>query len=177
MTVRTGTTSDLEQVMKIETLSFSKSIQETQETFLQRITLSPETFLLFIEDSQTNPKIAGYLTAEFISKIPVHQEELALNHKCKNKKTSIIYISSFALLPEYRGKGNGEKSFKTALNYLKENFNPSIIILLVNQKWQGACHIYEKSGFIKINTFKNFFPDDEENSFNDGLLMKLEVVS
>ncbi len=84
------------------------------------------------------------------------------------------------MFPSKRGGGTGKKCWNLAMEYFKNmNFeqNNAIIkgfLLLVNELWTKALTIYEKSGFEKIKTFKNFF-DNGENSFSDGILMKLDL--
>ena len=96
------------------------------------------------------------------------------------KNESYVYISSFAVFPSKRGGGTGKKCWNLAMEYFKNmNFeqNNAIIkgfLLLVNELWTKALTIYEKSGFEKIKTFKNFF-DNGEKSFSDGILMKLDL--
>lgn len=139
---------------------------------------------------ENSENIAGYLCAELFSEIPQNPEELQLGHlpqkilsddSLKNnlKTQYFIYISSFAIFPSKRGNGYGKKCWNLAMEYFKNmNFeqNNAIIkgfLLLVNELWTKALSIYEKSGFEKIKTFKNFFVNDE-NSFSDGILMKLD---
>ena len=97
-----------------------------------------------------------------------------------NLKTQyFIYISSFAIFPSKRGNGYGKNCWNLALDYFKNmNFDENNVtikgfLLLVNELWTKALSIYEKSGFERIKTFKNFFVNDE-NSFSDGILMKLD---
>ena len=60
------------------------------------------------------------------------------------------------------------------MNFEQNNAIIKGFLLLVNELWTKALTIYEKSGFEKIKTFKNFF-DNGENSFSDGILMKLDL--
>ena len=83
----------------------------------------------------------------------------------------ILYISSFSLLPQFRGNGNGTKAWNLAISYFEKNFpHISTYVLLVNKDWPGAEHIYTKSGFKEYKVFKDFFPH-QDNSHSDGILM------
>lgn len=173
MILRTATLSDLDAIMEIEKASFIPQIQEEREVFKQRILRCPELFLIF-EDSKG---AAGYLCAEIMKEIPLTAQELRLGHlpsdmaNSETSKVPYIYISSFALLPEFRGGGNGRKMWNEALEYFRSKFSPTGFLLLVNELWGGAKHIYSESGFETISIFENFFPCDGEG-FSNGILMK-----
>lgn len=142
-------------------------------------------------NNENNGNVTGYLCAEILYGIPQNQDELKLGHlpqkqllddslEISQKNECYVYISSFAVFPSKRGGGTGKKCWNLAMEYFKNmNFeqNNAIIkgfLLLVNELWTKALTIYEKSGFEKIKTFKNFF-DNGEKSFSDGILMKLDL--
>lgn len=84
---------------------------------------------------------------------------------------SILYISSFSLLPQFRGNGNGTQAWQLAMTYFEKHFpHMSAYVLLVNRDWSGAAHIYTKSGFKEYKVLKDFFPR-QDNSHSDGILM------
>lgn len=187
--IQTASLNDLSKIMEIERAGFIHQIQETEDIFEKRILLCPQLFLL-IKHDLTN-KIIGYLSAEPMEKIPEKAEDIRLNHipvsvpSCKN--FNYIYISSFSILPTFRGKGNGKIIWNQCMKYLSQmTLSPNdktslslvvqkkILILLVNQDWQGAKHIYEQNGFHTQNIFKDFFPR-QDGSFSDGVLMIKEL--
>jgi len=173
--VRTAKISDIDSIMKVEKASFIESIQEEESVFLKRIEICPSLFLIF----EQNGKVAGYLSAEILEKVPEKAEELKLGHEPKKidpeeNKAAFVYISSFAILPEYRGGGNGKKLWNESIKYFRtcgfHNF-----LLLVNEVWKGAAHIYEESGFSQIQIFKDFFPSTDEKQ-TDGILMQFAMT-
>lgn len=89
-----------------------------------------------------------------------------------------LYVSSFALLKEYRGKGLGEKFFKNSLAALCAA-NPEIkkVVLLVDSEWQAALKIYEKLGFQKVFELKEFFPTLQKKVNADGIIMTASADS
>ena len=89
-----------------------------------------------------------------------------------------LYVSSFALLKEYRGKGLGEKFFKNSLAALCAA-NPEIkkVVLLVDSEWQTALKIYEKLGFQKVFELKEFFPTIQKKVNASGIIMTAEADS
>ena len=172
MILRTATLSDLDAIMRIEEASFIPEIQEDREVFKKRIEVCPSCFLVF----EFEGRVGGYLSAEFMDHIPLAADELKLGHfpapaESNDVKNQFIYISSFALLPEFRGGGNGRKMWNEALKYFRNKFSPTGFLLLVNELWGGAKHIYSESGFETISIFENFFPCDGEG-FSNGILMK-----
>ena len=92
--------------------------------------------------------------------------------KIHSDNGKILYISSFALPEKFRGKGNGTKFFNTAIKELETDFFPEKEVLMVNEDWKGARHIYEKSGFMEISRIENaFFPS------RAGIVMERHCVS
>lgn len=167
-----ATLNDLSQIMIVEKDSFLPSIQEEESVFAKRIEFCPETFLVF----KDNKKVIGYICAEYCSRIPSKAEELKLNHLPeKTSESSILYISSFAILSDFRGNGIGSELWNRSLACFKKTGSFSKILLLVNDEWKGARHIYEKSGFIQIDTFINFFPKINPSEKSDGILMELNL--
>lgn len=187
--LKNATLSDIESIMKIERSSFLPNIQEEKKVFLERIKVFPEGFLLFCNDdleksqsasslqscakgsqsasSSRSARPLGYFSTELWEKVPTAQD-FAVGHDIKKLHSSsgkILYISSFALLPEARGKGNGTFLFNESLRHLEKRFALQCEVLLVNEKWQGAKHIYEKSGFVETQKIANAFPDSEFGIF------------
>ena len=75
-------------------------------------------------------------------------------------------------MESFRGKGNGTKFFNTAIKELEADFFPEKEVLMVNEDWKGARHIYEKSGFMEISRIENaFFPS------RAGIVMERHCVS
>lgn len=172
--LRPASILDIESIMNVERNGFISKIQEEKSVFEKRIKATPSLFLIF---ETQDKKTVGYLSAEYMEKIPEASEEIALGHTPKEGFTSkIIYISSFSILPEFRGNGTGSLLWNMSLNFLESNSGGNCtFVLLVNQEWKGARHIYEKSGFEALKIFTDFFPAEEcvslhENK-SDGILM------
>jgi len=176
--IRLAKAEDIDAIMKIEFSSFIPQIQEEEGVFKTRIRECPELFLI----AEENNEVFGYLSAEFMDKAPETADELALGHSPKtsakvkaNSAESIIYISSFAILPEKRGNGTGKKFWNEAMEYLRKAGNNPAFFLLVNELWKGARKIYESNGFEYVKTFPDFFPTEKSDSFSDGILMKKDI--
>ncbi len=135
-------------------------------------------------DETKHKKIAGYFCTELWEKIPKTQEDFTLGHDIKkvhSENGKILYISSFALLKEFRGNGNGKKLFSQSLDFLKSKLNFEKILLLVNENWLGAKKIYLSYGFKELFACKNIFLNDEKNAktglfTSDGIVMLLDFV-
>lgn len=188
---RNAQAGDIDTIMELEKKSFIPQIQEDKTVFLERIKIFPELFLIFYDETDPEKKI-GYVSAEFLEKMPESAEEIKLGHipqPCekqffgKNSKESeitvfsaFIYISSFCIFPENRGEGLGKKCWNLAMNYFENDlqflhFKSKGFLLLVNEEWQAAISIYKKSGFKTKKIFENFF-QNQKNSFSNGILME-----
>ncbi len=173
MILRYASAQDIDSIMAIEKSSFIPAIQEKQTVFESRIAAFPHGFIIF-EDRQTH-SAAGYLCSERWESIPASDVCFTLGHSAKKTHTNggkILYLSSFALLPLFRGKGSGKALFGEALDFILacEQENPiQTILLLVNEEWKGAFHIYETAGFTTLRTIDGIFPGHK------GILMKKDI--
>ena len=165
-----ATTSHIDDIMNIEEACFIKEIREKREVFLERIKCENDAFYVFLDGQ----KVMGYISAERLEKIPESENEIALNHKPLGIGNN-LYISSFGILPSYRGNGNGKKLWEMAMNEFSKIEGIKKFILLVNEDWKGALHIYEKSGFTVHKIYPAFFPRSD-NSRSDGILMVKEKI-
>lgn len=186
--IRKATEQDIDCIMQIEEKGFIREIRESRKVFLERIKNCPDTFLIFESESEKcggkfcgncgNKDIFGYLSAEFLPEIPDCSEKVALNHtpNCitnqENQPFPVLYISSFSLLPNYRGNGNGKKCWNLAMEYFEKIYpSETEFCLLVNEQWIAAKKIYISNGFVEKKVFKNFFPCSENGNFANGILM------
>lgn len=180
MNIVPAKTFDIPEIMNIERTSFIPQIQETQKTFEERLSAFPQGFLLLQDASdQTVLKngkavTAGYFCSEILQTLPAGDNFFELGHSAlKNHHSDgiVLYVSSFALYPEYRGQKLAQPFFKDCLKNLCSAF-PQIktVLLLVNEEWTGARHIYRKLGFTEIRTIKAFFPSLHKDTA-DGIVM------
>ncbi|MCR5606739.1 MAG: GNAT family N-acetyltransferase [Treponema sp.] len=176
MIIRPASKKDIEAIMAIEEQSFISKIQETKDTFLERIEAFQDGFLL-LENENTN-EIAGYFASELWAEYPENDNIFRLGHSAKkthDNNGSILYISSFAILPAYRSKGTGKSFFNRAINKIIKEKNIKAITLIVNTIWKNAISIYEGNGFETVRTIKDFFPA-ENGKATDALYMKKELT-
>lgn len=171
---------DIDSIMKIERASFIPGIQEKQSVFEERIRVFSNGFLLLTDNSEKAVKeyghgvIAGYFCSEIWDYIPGEDSFFTLGHsagKVHNDNGKVLYASSFALLPQYRGNGNGRALFENSLKILSTSF-PQLetVLLLVNEEWTGAQKIYQSLGFKELRRIPEFFASLTKKS-SDGILM------
>lgn len=172
---------DLPQIMNIERASFIPQIQENQKTFEQRLQIFPNGFLLLQDASEQTLKEkktaqnAGYFCSEIWQTIPQSDDFFTLGHnpeKLHTDKGPVLYVSSFALFPEYRGKNLAQDFFNDCLCTICKTF-PTLktVLLLVSKEWLGARKIYKNLGFKQIRVLKDFF-SSLHTPFCDGILME-----
>ena len=115
---------DVNTVMQIERSAFIPAIQESQKTFEKRLSAFPEGFLL-LQDSSTETVLknggavtAGYFCSEIWNSVPDDDNFFALGHdpeKVHKVTGPVLYASSFALFPEYRGRHLAKPFFEESL--------------------------------------------------------------
>ncbi|WP_407429201.1 GNAT family N-acetyltransferase [Treponema sp.] len=194
---------DIFSIMNIERQSFIPAIQEKKRVFEKRLKIFPEGFLLLADCSDEvilknkTALICGYLCAERWDELPDFSNIESKNKKDYKKSLRkiekrfepghnplythknegrFLYISSFALLKEYRTKGLGEKFFKNSVAALCGSMKTiEKIVLLVNEEWKGALKIYEKFGFSEIFRLQDFFPTIQKKQKSDGIIMTCDA--
>lgn len=140
---------------------------------------------------------AGYFTSELWSSVPVPQHDQALEagvvpvlqpklekaltkqfalghkmHATHQKSGSVLYVSSVALLQQYRGRGLGEAFFRASLSALcGAQSHIQSVVLLVNEEWQSARRMYDALGFVPLYALPEFFPS-LHGKRADGIVMK-----
>lgn len=186
---------DIFQIMNIERQSFIPAIQEKKRVFEKRLKIFPEEFLLLADCSDEvilknkTALVCGYLCSEKWDSLPdfenpdkksekLIKKQFCLGHNpLLTHKTngSVLYVSSFALLKDYRGKGLGEKFFMNSVAALvSSHCEIKKVVILVNEEWNAARKIYEKLGFREIFRLKEFFPTIQKKEFSDGIIMEAD---
>jgi ribosomal-protein-alanine N-acetyltransferase len=172
---------DIPGIMAIEHASFIPQIQEKQSVFEERLRIFPQGFLVLNDSSyETVHRIgtsltAGYFSSELWNNVPQSDQAFSLGHSASNAHCEngvVLYASSFALLPEYRGLSLGTPFFRSSLEAICSSL-PQIqkIVLLVNDEWINAFHIYESLGFKTLRRINKFFPSLHNSEGADGILM------
>lgn len=176
MILRQVTPADLPAVMKIEGASFLPAIQERREVFAERISVCPSCFIMFEDDIMH--EAAGYFSAERWAALPAENDIFTLNHSARAAYTpegSVIYLSSFAILPQFRGQGRGRELFEQSISWFSaHNSGLTDAVLLVNEAWKSAAHIYSSYGFRETRRIPAFFPS-ENGSDTDGIIMEKKL--
>lgn len=195
---------DIFQIMNIERQSFIPAIQEKKHVFEKRLKVFPQGFLALAdcsEETVLKNKVAlvcGYLCAEkwdFLpdfsalsgmdekekkSSLKKIEKRFALGHNpLLTHKTNgcFLYVSSFALLKDYRGKGYGEKFFLNSVAALSSaDSQIKKVVILVDSEWAPAIKIYEKLGFQKVFELKEFFPTIQKKVNADGIIMTADAA-
>lgn len=167
-TLRDATLNDIDDIMNIEYFSFSEGIREDEEVFRKRVEVFPKGFILLVDETGS---AKGYFASE-IWDLPAFAQSASessgvdaslftLNHDISDHHTvsgNTLYISSFALLPECRGSGMGDKFFNEAVARIRSAF-PGLTqsVLIVNESWVRARAIYKKRGYEECGTIPLFF--------------------
>lgn len=172
---------DIPEIMKIERAAFIPAIQENQKTFEERLSVFPQGFFVLADNSDETvlqngkAQIIGYFTSEIWRDFPENDDIFTLGHsasKTHDINGSVLYFSSFAILPAFQGQKLAEPFLTSCLKSVCGAFpNIKKIALLVCEEWLGARHLYEKLGFKQVRVIKDFFPSLKKNKA-DGIIME-----
>jgi ribosomal-protein-alanine N-acetyltransferase len=173
-----ATASDIDEIMRIELACFSPGIREAREVFLDRLTTFPDGNLVLLAGAERGRACAGYLSSEIWNEVPACLHEAwGLGHSAKERHRAdgeVLYISSFALDPAFRGKGAGRFFFQESIDRICWA-NPRVkrIAFIVNESWLAARRIYETEGFAYTGKLEGFFaPEASNGKRTDALVME-----
>ena len=152
---------EIEEIMKMEYKCFHPEVREKKELFLERMSVFPEGFIVLKESD----RYAGYMTSELWEyRKERSRESFGINHsiaEVHDYKGKELYITSFAVNPEFHGKKYGKLMFEMFLEKMMKCYSPKCISLIVAEKWEQAIKIYLKNGFEVVEKFDNFLEDAE----------------
>ena len=172
MEIRNAAKEDLEFIMRVEENSFIPNIQETWQTFSSRIDAFADGFFVLVDDKGV---VQGYLSSEIWEELPHDNKVFILDHdihKVHKKEGSVLYMSSFALMPALRGRKLGKPFLKRCMEIImKAHPNIKNAVLIVSQEWESAIHIYETLGFKTIRRIPGFFASETIPGGADGIVM------
>lgn len=173
LTFRSATSKDLQAIMTIEKESFDPAIVEDEATFLERIQVFCDGFLIAcIED-----EAIGYICSELwpYQKEPT-PSSFSLDHSIGTYHRSDgdeLYISSIGLLKKHRGLGYGTMLLTQLLSHFK-NRGIKSAILSVAYEFGHAKTMYEKMGFEPLFEIPSLFPFSGDTN-KDGLVMRKKL--
>lgn len=185
-TLRDATPDDIDDIMRIEYFSFQEGIREDEAVFRKRVEVFPKGFIMLADETGaskgyfaseiwqlpafTQPAFKSSSATDSASEsscapasgsYSVDASLFTLNHDISDHHTesgNTLYISSFALLPECRGSGMGDRFFNDAVARIRLAF-PGLTqsVLIVNESWVRARAIYKKRGYEECGIIPLFF--------------------
>ena len=167
--------SDIDAIMRIEQNSFLSGVQEDRELYLKRINTFPQGFL--IAQDRLTGVVGGYICSELWHEDQaIDADVLALGHDPKalhHEQGKHLYITSFGVLPEWRGKRIGYKLFRALEEKMEQDF-PFVTkkMLIVSEAWTAARNLYAKQGFKETGKIVNFFTPDNSPAQDAIIMMK-----
>lgn len=172
---------DIPAIMQIERGAFIPPLQEKQKTFEDRLRVFPQGFFVLSDsDVETVMKagravLAGYVCAERWRDVPADDKPFKINHRASKSHVrdgAVLYVSSFALHPEYQGRGLARAFFLSSLAAWCGAF-PQVrtVLLLASTEWRAALRVYESAGFTEVRRIPAFFPSLHEKTGCDGIVL------
>ncbi|MSU54762.1 MAG: GNAT family N-acetyltransferase [Candidatus Staskawiczbacteria bacterium] len=143
------------------------SPEGAKEITLKRATLEDTDAILAVEKSLEGQKIYSALTnreevIEEITKSFVYlieqQARVIGDVSYEMKDENHAYISGFAVMPEFQGRGIAKQAIKMILEQLKD---VELIDLVTHPENEKSIKLYKSFGFQKIG-------EPQENYFGDG---------
>lgn len=173
--LRQATVADLTAIMDIERQAFIPQIQESEDTFRERIIAFSTGFLILEDRSQDVAVPAGYFSSEIWCEPADTVSSFELGHSALQSHDgsgTVLYISSMALSNRYRGHGLGRMLFiRSCTQVLDCCPQISLLQLLVNTEWKKAQAIYRSAGFSETARLSGFFSTATPEYTTDGIVM------
>ena len=173
---RPATPDDIENIMDLERASFNKFTRESKGIFLERIECFSDGFLV-LEDGKT---FIGAISSEIWHRYNIIlRGGFGLGYSIKKRmdmRGGELYISSFAVLPQYRRMKYGKVLLKVLFeNIMKRYPLVKYVLVLVNERWADAKTVYLKYGFCDVRSFDNFFTESDGSKSN-GVVMRHDNI-
>lgn len=131
--------SDLEQLLRIENEGFSKEEAATQDAFIKRIELIPDTFIV----AEKEGKILGYINGPVIDQ-PYITDELFTSIKRNPKRGGYMSVLGVAVSKEARKQGIATLLLKRFEELAIEKEREGITLTCKEE----LVPFYEKLGFL-----------------------------
>lgn len=90
-----------------------------------------------------------------------------------NENDGILEIKNIAVLPKYQGMGYGKALIKWIMQEYKESHS---ILQVGTGDSPTTIPFYEKCGFKKSHTIKNFFPDNYDHPIIEGGIQLTDMI-
>ena len=106
-----------------------------------------------------------------ILKVAVRAEKI-IGYVCIRSLLDITHVMKISVLPEDRRNGIGSALLSASLKQLRRN-NPDVtsVTLEVRDSNRAAIELYNKYGFRKTGTRRNYYTNPTE----DGFVMQLDI--
>ncbi|MCE3260960.1 MAG: GCN5-related N-acetyltransferase [Pseudoduganella sp.] len=159
LTLRQAVAADVAEIMRLERAGFAPAIQETEQTFAERLAAAPEGCWVLAGEAG---RLFGYLCAEFWPQQAgfdaarfARDHGAASTHRADGEE---VYVSSMVVDPATRGTGWGRRLFRGALAAMfARHARLRSTILIVNPGWDAARRIYRAEGFTEIGEIAGYF--------------------
>lgn len=139
MILRNVQPTDLKQLILIENEGFSKEEAATEEAFVERIELIPDTFIV----AEKEGEIVGYINGPIINQ-PYITDDLFVKIKENPTRGGYQSILGLAVSKHARGQGMAKILIGNMEKLVKENERKGITLTCK----QDLVSFYEKLGFI-----------------------------
>lgn len=157
--LRRASLDDLSGIMALETAGFETGIREEESVFVERLRVFPNGFLVI---GDAREELIAYLCSERWNHDETHGvREFAVGHSAQDRHSArgrVLYISSMTVTPRLRGQGLGRILFSASIEAIHSSeVGIERELLMVNETWHSARHIYEACGFVPQLYFPDFF--------------------
>lgn len=183
--IRHARPSDISAIMELEARGFHGGIREEESVFRARLAAFPAGFVVLERDG----RVLGYLCAErWAEQAPLRPESFALGHDPGPRYAAngrVLYLASITVDPALRGTGLGRRLFVDGSALVRAACpEVALELLVVNEEWLGARHIYEQAGFSEVGRLPGFFPSapggapgaaSTAGAGSDGLVMERRI--
>lgn len=125
---------------------------------------------IFKLDAWSKSAFISELDNKFSLNLVLLKDSIVIGYIFSSLVIDQCYISNFAISKTFQSKGFGKILFKYFINILLYKKDISISLDVRTSNIQ-AIYFYEKFGFIKFYTRKNFYKNPLEDSFTMNLLV------
>ena len=146
--IRFANKSDLDSIIKIESICFPKEEAASEDSLKKRFEAFPENFI--VAETKIDKKIIGFINGCTYDK-PELPDILYEDASLHNKNGEYQTIFGIDTLPDYRRQGVGEHLMRSLINLTRKRGKKGLVLTCKDY----LIHYYEKFGYKNMGVSKS----------------------
>ncbi|MGN0846709.1 MAG: GNAT family N-acetyltransferase [Kiritimatiellia bacterium] len=128
--------------------------------------------LLLLADEQES-MVARYIARGTLFVLEVEDGGIVAECLVTDEGNGVLEIKSLAVKPAHQGRGHGRALIEFVAATYRDRFS---VLQVGTGESPATLPFYERCGFVRSHTVKNFFPDNYDHPIYDGGVLLADMV-